>query len=123
MALDNYVYQTEFAKHHFGRGVAKGVAKGMAKGKAEGKAESLLTVLDARGLRLSREARERILACADAARLERWLARAATAEHVDDVIGARRPVRRDRPAMRGLAGRPREQAKRSRGRTAARRTP
>ena len=90
MASGEYQYQTEFAKHHYG------------KGKAEGKAEAVLQVLAARGLRVSREARERILACHDTTRLDRWLAHAATAERVDDVIASPRPRR---PAAPGLHAR------------------
>jgi Uma2 family endonuclease len=41
--------------------------------------EGLAALLDARGLVLSEEARARLLACADAATLQRWLLRATTA--------------------------------------------
>jgi hypothetical protein len=57
-----------------------------AQGKAEGEARSVLRVLERRGLRVSPEQRERILACSDAAMLERWLDRAVTADTVEDVL-------------------------------------
>jgi hypothetical protein len=68
------------------RGKAEGVREGEARGKAEGKAEglregktaALLTVLAARGLAVDAAARARLEACADLARLDRWLARALT---------------------------------------------
>src|SRR5579872_5763673 len=44
---------------------------------AKGRAESLLDVLEARGLRVSDEARARILACTDATQLDTWLRMAA----------------------------------------------
>ncbi|MEU8124146.1 hypothetical protein AB0C21_36005 [Spirillospora sp. NPDC049024] len=50
---------------------------------AEGEAKSLLMVLDARGLSVSDEVREQILACTDQEQLDRWLVRAATAESAD----------------------------------------
>ena len=56
-------------------GLAIGEARGEARGEAKGKAEALLTNLELRGLELSEDVRERILACTDLALLDAWLRR------------------------------------------------
>jgi Uma2 family endonuclease len=68
-------------------GEAKGKAEGEAKGKAEGRAEAVLRVLQARGLTATAEQRERILGCADAAALDRWIDRAVSCSSIEDVFG------------------------------------
>ncbi len=78
MASGNYEFQSDFAKRY--------IAKGEAKGRAEGRAEALLTVLEARGLRVSDEARARILACTDAAQLDAWVRKAITITSVDELF-------------------------------------
>jgi hypothetical protein len=50
----------------------------------EGRA--VLTVLDARGVPVSDDIREQILACADLDLLDTWLRRAATATSADEVV-------------------------------------
>jgi hypothetical protein len=62
-------------------------AEGKAEGEVSGEAKSVLKVLDARGLSVSDEVREQILACADQDQLDQWLVRAATAESVDHLFG------------------------------------
>jgi hypothetical protein len=62
-------------------------AEGFARGFARGMARSVLIVLEARGLPVSDEVRERVGACKDVQRLEHWLVRAVTAESVDEVFG------------------------------------
>lgn len=57
-----------------------------AKQKARKVADSLIKLLDARGVVLSAEEREKILTSEEAAELERWLVRAATAETADEVF-------------------------------------
>ncbi|HLM74872.1 MAG TPA: Rpn family recombination-promoting nuclease/putative transposase [Polyangiaceae bacterium] len=57
-----------------------------AEGKTEAKAEAILMVLAARGIAVDSETRARITACSDAALLDRWVARAATASSGHDVI-------------------------------------
>lgn len=78
MESGQYEYQSEFAKHY--------VAKGEAKGKAEGKAEAVLTVLRARGIGVTATVEQRVQACADMAQLDKWLARAATVELLDELF-------------------------------------
>ncbi|SPT58414.1 hypothetical protein [Actinomadura madurae] len=63
------------------------VAEGEAKGEVRGEAKAVLKVLAARGVSVPDDARERVLACEDTEQLDRWLARAVTAESVDDVFG------------------------------------
>ncbi len=82
MASGNYEFQSEFAKKH----QAEGRAEGEVKGEAKGRAEALLAVLQARGLRVSDEVRARVLACTDAAQLDAWLRKAATATSADQVL-------------------------------------
>jgi hypothetical protein len=74
MAGGTYEFQSDFAKKH------------PAKGRAEGEAKALLAVLEARGLRASDDARARILACTDAAQLEAWVRKAATATSIDELF-------------------------------------
>ena len=55
-------------------GRAEGEARGVAKGKAERKAEAVVAVLEGRGLAISDETRQTLLAGRDAEMLDRWLA-------------------------------------------------
>jgi hypothetical protein len=48
-------------------------------GIAEGKAEAVLRLLDVRGVTLTREQRDQVTACTDAAQLDLWFDRAITA--------------------------------------------
>jgi hypothetical protein len=61
-------------------------AEGKTEGKTEAKAEAILMVLAARGIAVDSETRARITACTDAALLDRWVTRAATASSGHDVI-------------------------------------
>ena len=82
MAGGTYEFQSEFAKKH----QAKGRAEGEAKGEAKGRAEAILDVLEARSLRVSDEARARILACTDAAQLATWVRKAVSVSSVDELF-------------------------------------
>lgn len=62
--------------------------QGKADGEARGEARALLTLLEARGLSVSTEARERILACADLNVLDGWIRRAVTIASVDELFAA-----------------------------------
>jgi len=59
-----------------------------AEGLAKGVVRALLTILGARGIPVSTEARARIDACKDNATLDRWIVRATTAASVEDVLAA-----------------------------------
>jgi hypothetical protein len=86
MASGNYEYQSEFAKTHQAKGRAEGRTEGRAEGEARGEARSVLTVLDARGLVVSAEQKERITACTDLELLGRWLRTAVTARSTEELF-------------------------------------
>jgi hypothetical protein len=65
---------------------AEGKAEGLAEGATAAKAAAILALLAARGVPVSREARAHIEACKDAATLDQWIARAATAASAEEVI-------------------------------------
>ncbi|MEV5738931.1 hypothetical protein AB0L30_02640 [Microbispora rosea] len=71
---------------YFSHWVDKGRAEGREEGRAEGEIDSILTVLDARGLEISDEARERIRRCEDLSQLSTWVRRAATVASADDLF-------------------------------------
>lgn len=77
---------SEISKKAFAEGRVKGRVEGRAEGRVEGLKESLLRILEARGLPVADAQRERIVACRDAAVLDRWIAGALTARSVDDVL-------------------------------------
>jgi Uma2 family endonuclease len=56
-----------------------------AQERATERAESILRILEARGLEVTGELRERILGCTDLDRLARWLVRAATASSTAEI--------------------------------------
>jgi hypothetical protein len=60
--------------------------QGIAEGEAKGKAEAVLKLLDARGLALSHEKRQRVTSCTDPAQLDLWFDRAITATTAADVF-------------------------------------
>ncbi|PSK93618.1 hypothetical protein CLV63_11625 [Murinocardiopsis flavida] len=74
LATGTYEFQSDFFK----RQIAEEVTKGQA--------ESVLLVLDSRGIEVSEEVRERILACTDRDEAEKWIKRAATAQSADELF-------------------------------------
>ena len=84
MQIKGFEFTSEFARKHR----AEGMAEGVAKGKAEGKAEAVVAVLEGRGLSISDETRETLLACRDAETLDRWLAAAGTVASSDELLPA-----------------------------------
>jgi hypothetical protein len=66
--------------------LAEGRIEGKTEGKTEGKAESVLAVLEARGLRVTKAIRERIARCTDVAQLDRWVRRAAVVHKASEVF-------------------------------------
>jgi hypothetical protein len=75
-------------------GLAEGHKSGLAEGESAGKIAAVLAVLAARGLEVTAEARARIEACKDGVTLDRWIARAATAASINDVLAS--PAESDR---------------------------
>lgn len=69
-----YQYQSDFAKKYF------------SKGMAEGRASALLHVLRARNVATTDEQRQKILACSDAALVERWLERAVIVTSAEELF-------------------------------------
>ncbi len=67
--------------------VERGEARGEARGALRGRREALRTLLTARGLTCSAEHDARIEACDEAATLDAWITRAATAKSSEDVFG------------------------------------
>jgi hypothetical protein len=57
--------------------------EGRNEGKIEGKVETLLQVLEARGVPVPADARERITACTDVAQIEAWVKRSVIVRTVD----------------------------------------
>ncbi|WP_437959433.1 hypothetical protein WME76_07130 [Sorangium sp. So ce119] len=74
MLKAGYEFQSEFARSY--------VAKGMV----EGKAQAVLALLDARGLKVPAEVRERVLASTDLAELDRWIRRAAVVSDARELL-------------------------------------
>jgi hypothetical protein len=74
VAIENYVWKSDFALEH------------QAKGRAEGEAKALLLMLRARKVCVSDEARDRIMSCTDLQQLERWVERAVTVDTVDELF-------------------------------------
>ena len=88
--MDEIQQARDYGDARQARGIAEGEARGAIRGKAEGKAEAVLSVLKARGIDVDEAACERILACTDSATLDRWIARAATASSMEEVIAESR---------------------------------
>jgi glutathione S-transferase len=78
-------------RYELSEGEARGKAEGLREGEAKGKAAALLTVLAARGLPLDDATRARIEGCSDSTRLDRWLARAATAPSFPEALDDEAP--------------------------------
>ncbi|MEU6239601.1 hypothetical protein [Streptomyces sp. NPDC047024] len=67
-------------------GKAKGEAEGEAKGELAGKKQAVLRVLEARGLTVSDDVRERVDACTDSEVIDTWLDRSVAVERVEDLF-------------------------------------
>lgn len=80
----NYEYQTDFARKYYGQGKAEGKAEG----RTEAAREAIHEVLEARGLQLLPEHRQRIAGCEDLEQLKVWLRLAATATSVGQLLTA-----------------------------------
>ena len=83
MTAGTYEYQSDFVRRFVLQGRAEGRVEGLAEGKVEGKAAAVLAVLDARGITVSDDTRDRITGCANLAQLDLWIRRAATVESID----------------------------------------
>ena len=68
------------------RGRAEGRAEGFHAGEAHGEAKALLMVLRSRGVEVSEELEQRIMACSDPALLAAWLQRVATVASAAELL-------------------------------------
>ncbi|WP_329327900.1 hypothetical protein [Streptomyces luteogriseus] len=77
-----------FVNYFPGRGTVmeKAYLEGEAKGEARGEAKAILRFLEARGVAVPQEARDRIADCADLDLLNRWLDRTPHVESVDELF-------------------------------------
>jgi len=66
--------------------LAKGRNEGRSEGRSEGLAAALISVLEARGIRITKAERERIAACGDSAVLEGWVRRAALVQKAAELF-------------------------------------
>lgn len=73
-----YEWQSDFAKTHR--------AEGRAEGEAKGEAKAVLLVLDARGITVPNNVRERVTNCTDTDQLERWVQRAAVIDRAEELL-------------------------------------
>ncbi|WP_437819714.1 hypothetical protein [Sorangium sp. So ce1078] len=82
MMKSGYEFQSEFARGY----VAKGREEGIRAGALEAKAHDVLAVLEARGLEVPADVRERVLASTDIAELDRWIRRAAVVSDARELL-------------------------------------
>lgn len=73
-------------KKYFSHWVDKGRDEGRAEGELKGEVKSIFSVLDARGLKISDDARERIHRCEDPDQLIAWVRRAAVITSADELF-------------------------------------
>ncbi|WP_437721826.1 hypothetical protein [Sorangium sp. So ce861] len=84
MMKAGYEFQSEFARSY----VAKGREEGMREGTLKAKAQAVLAFLEARGLEVPADVRERVLASTDLAELDRWIRRAAVVTDARELLAA-----------------------------------
>jgi predicted transposase YdaD len=86
MATGNYEFQSDFARKYIAMGRDEGREEGREEGQVAGQVRALLTVLESRGLSISKTARVHILACTDMEQLDAWVRRAASVASVDELF-------------------------------------
>jgi hypothetical protein len=77
----------ELMRSHGEELMERGMRRGWERGRAETRAEDVLRILDARGMPVTEEVRQRILTCTDIATLDRWFTRALRARTLAGVLG------------------------------------
>lgn len=82
MALDTYKWQSDFARKY----VRMGREEGREEGRAAEAANSVLLFLDARGLTVSDEVRQRVSSCTDLETLRAWVLRSTKVERAEDLF-------------------------------------
>ncbi|WP_437991362.1 hypothetical protein [Sorangium sp. So ce145] len=82
MMKSGYQFQSEFARSY----VAKGREEGIREGTLKTKAQAVLAILEARGIEVPAEVRERVLASTDIDELDRWIRRAAVISDARELL-------------------------------------
>jgi hypothetical protein len=90
MAIPNYQYQSDFARHYFAQGEARGEARGEAKGERHGRAELLARQLAQRFGLLPESAKARLAQCS-IAELDAIGERVLSAADLPDVFNGAEP--------------------------------
>jgi Uma2 family endonuclease len=62
------------------------LAAGRDEGRSEGLASAVIAILETRGIHITKAVRERIVQCADAAELDRWVRRAAVVQKAAEIF-------------------------------------
>ncbi|WP_437997976.1 hypothetical protein WMF26_46520 [Sorangium sp. So ce185] len=88
MMKSGYQYQSEFARSYVAQGKQEGREEGVREGTLKTKAHDVLAVLDARGLEVPADVRERVLASTDIAELDRWIRRAAVVGDARELLAS-----------------------------------
>ncbi len=82
MTTQSFKFQSAYAN----RLRAEGRVEGRVEGQAEGEAKAVLRMLDARGIAVPEDVRERIIKCSDLDQLDTWVIRAATANTIENLF-------------------------------------
>ncbi len=77
-------YKFQSPPYHEGK--REGKLEGKLEGRLEGEANAVILFLEARGLSVTSEQRERILNCRDPEALQRWVKRAVSSESVAELL-------------------------------------
>jgi hypothetical protein len=91
MSAMTYPYQNRLRDEWREEGRAEGRAEGRQEGQVQGEAAALLMILEGRGILVTSQIRERVMACTDAKVIESWLVRAARATTLDEVFSPQDP--------------------------------
>ena len=88
MKLDRYYleWERDLLRRGKAEGKAEGEAKGKAEGEARGMAEGILTVLEARGLKIPARLRTRVRATSSPTQLDRLLRRAVRVDSAAELF-------------------------------------
>jgi flagellar biosynthesis/type III secretory pathway protein FliH len=73
-------WKSDFIEGFVQEGLQQGMQQGLEKGEVKAKSEDVLKIIDARGIDVTAEQRERVSSCADIAQLDEWFDSALTAE-------------------------------------------
>ncbi|HTN88381.1 MAG TPA: hypothetical protein VL242_32095 [Sorangium sp.] len=86
MMKSGYEYQSEFARSYVAKGRKEGREEGLREGLLKAKGQAVLAFLEARGLDVPAEVRERVLASTDIAELDGWVRRAAVISDARELL-------------------------------------